>query len=51
MSLTLRDVRGLRDVLWSNHDWDAVGRDYAAKHDRYYGVIHTVAGGYKDLFS
>ena len=50
MSLTLRDVRVLRDVLRTSHDWDAAGHAYAAEHDRHYGVIHTVAGWYSELF-
>jgi len=50
MSLTLRDIRVLRDVLGTSHDWDAAGHAYAAEHDRYYGVIHTVTGWHKDVF-
>lgn len=42
LSLTVRDVRVLRDALSSQDDWDAAGREYATEHDRYYGVIHTV---------
>ncbi len=42
MSLTLRDVRILRDYLLSHENWDEAGHAYAAEHDRHYGVIHTV---------
>jgi menaquinone-9 beta-reductase len=42
LSLTVRDVRVLRDHLLGHEDWDAAGHDYAAEHDRYYRVIHTV---------
>src|SRR5439155_67663 len=40
MSLTLRDVRTLRDRLVADDDWTAAGHAYAAEHDRYYGVVH-----------
>jgi 2-polyprenyl-6-methoxyphenol hydroxylase-like FAD-dependent oxidoreductase len=42
LSLTVRDVRVLRDRLLGHEDWDAAGHAYAAEHDRYYRVIHTV---------
>jgi menaquinone-9 beta-reductase len=42
LSLTLRDVRVLRDQLLSDNDWDSAGHAYAREHDRYYGRIHTV---------
>ena len=42
MSLTLRDVRVLRDALLSHDDWEVAGNAYAKKHDRYYKVIHDV---------
>ena len=41
MSLTLRDVRALRDALIGNDDWDKAGNTYATEHDRYYRVVHT----------
>jgi 2-polyprenyl-6-methoxyphenol hydroxylase-like FAD-dependent oxidoreductase len=41
LSLTLRDVRVLRDHLQSHEDWTAAGQAYALEHDQYYGVIHT----------
>lgn len=41
LSLTLRDVRVLRDALTANDDWDAAGHAYATEHDRYFGVVHT----------
>jgi menaquinone-9 beta-reductase len=40
LSLTLRDVRVLRDQLVSQSDWDAAGHAYAAEHDRYYTALH-----------
>ena len=42
LSLTVRDVRVLRDQLLTHEDWDMAGHAYAEEHDRYYGVIHTV---------
>ncbi len=49
LSLTLRDVRVLRDHLLATEDWDAAGHAYAREHDRYYGVIHTITGWFTDL--
>lgn len=42
LSLTLRDVRVLRDLLLTADDWDAASHRYAAEHDRYYGALHTI---------
>ena len=42
MSLTLRDVRVLRDALLASNDWDAAARAYAEEHDRYYQRLRTV---------
>jgi len=42
LSLTLRDVRVLRDHLLANDDWEAAGHAYAREHDWHYGVIHDV---------
>ncbi len=50
LSLTLRDVRVLRDALSSDGDWDAAGHAYAAEHDRYYGVLHTVEDWFTQFF-
>jgi 2-polyprenyl-6-methoxyphenol hydroxylase-like FAD-dependent oxidoreductase len=50
MSLTLRDVRVLRDALLATSDWSAAGHVYAAEHDRHYDIIHRVDGWYADLF-
>jgi menaquinone-9 beta-reductase len=50
LSLTVRDVRVLRDHLLAHEDWDAAGHDYAAEHDRYYRVIHTVDNWLTELF-
>ena len=40
-SLTLRDVRVLRDQLLRHENWDEAGNAYAVEHDRYCGVLHT----------
>jgi 2-polyprenyl-6-methoxyphenol hydroxylase-like FAD-dependent oxidoreductase len=50
LSLTVRDVRVLRDHLLAHDDWDAAGHAYAAEHDRYYRVIHTVDNWLTDVF-
>jgi 2-polyprenyl-6-methoxyphenol hydroxylase-like FAD-dependent oxidoreductase len=42
LSLTLRDVRVLRDALLASDDWDAAGHTFASEHDRYFDVLHTV---------
>jgi menaquinone-9 beta-reductase len=43
LSLTLRDVRVLRDLLRTTDDWDAAAHQYATIHDQYYGALHTIA--------
>jgi 2-polyprenyl-6-methoxyphenol hydroxylase-like FAD-dependent oxidoreductase len=50
LSLTLRDVRVLRDQLLSQNDWDAAGQAYAEEHDRYFNVIHVTDGWKAELF-
>jgi len=54
LSLTVRDVRVLRDQLTaasdSDSDRDAAGHAYAAEHDRYYGVIHKVDNWFRQVF-
>ncbi|HKC51813.1 MAG TPA: FAD-dependent monooxygenase, partial [Myxococcota bacterium] len=42
MSLTLRDVRVLRDALLASSDWDAALQVYADEHDGYYARLRTV---------
>ena len=41
LSLTLRDVRVLRDALLSDKDWDNAGHAYAGEHDHYYLRVHV----------
>lgn len=50
LSLTLRDVRVLRDALLADDDWDAAGHAYAGEHDRYFGVLRTVEGWMTQMF-
>ena len=50
LSLTVRDVRVLRDHLLGDDDWDSAGHAYADEHDRYYGVIHDVTRWNTQLF-
>jgi menaquinone-9 beta-reductase len=50
LSLTLRDVRVLRDQLLSQDDWETAGQAYAREHDRYFGVVHTAEGWLTAMF-
>ena len=50
LSLTVRDVRVLRDHLLGDEDWDSAGHAYAEEHDRYYGVIHDVTRWFTQFF-
>jgi 2-polyprenyl-6-methoxyphenol hydroxylase-like FAD-dependent oxidoreductase len=42
MSLALRDVRTLCDLLATEADWDRAVATYAAEHDRYFGALRRV---------
>ncbi|HLW71435.1 MAG TPA: NAD(P)/FAD-dependent oxidoreductase [Candidatus Binataceae bacterium] len=50
LSLTLRDVRVLRDALLADSDWDRAGHAYAREHDRYYHSVHTSEDWLTTLF-
>jgi 2-polyprenyl-6-methoxyphenol hydroxylase-like FAD-dependent oxidoreductase len=50
LSLTLRDVRVLRDCLIANGDWNAAGHTYAEMHDRYFHCLHRVTDWYTTLY-
>jgi menaquinone-9 beta-reductase len=50
LSLTVRDVRVLRDQLVTSTQWDTAGHTYAAEHDRYFGVTHTVNQWLRHIF-
>jgi 2-polyprenyl-6-methoxyphenol hydroxylase-like FAD-dependent oxidoreductase len=50
LSITLRDVRVLRDHLCRTDDWEAAGHAYAEERDRHFGVIHTVDNWLSELF-
>jgi 2-polyprenyl-6-methoxyphenol hydroxylase-like FAD-dependent oxidoreductase len=50
LSITLRDVRVLRDRLLETTNWDEACHRYADEHDRHYGVIHDVTRAFKDMF-
>jgi 2-polyprenyl-6-methoxyphenol hydroxylase-like FAD-dependent oxidoreductase len=50
LSLTLRDVRVLRDHLLTMPDWAAAGRAYAREHDGYYGAWRRLVGWVRDLY-
>lgn len=42
LSLTLRDVRVLSNLLLSEADWDMAAHAYASEHDRYFGALHRL---------
>ncbi len=50
LSLTLRDVRVLRDQLLSDTDWASAGHAYAEEHDRHFKVINDVNNAQTELF-
>jgi menaquinone-9 beta-reductase len=50
LSLTLRDVRVLRDRLLADSDWDRAAHAYAAQHDRHYGAIHRLTDWMRMMF-
>jgi len=50
LSLTLRDVRTLRDKLLVDEDWDRAGHAYADSQDQYYSALHRLEGWMTDLF-
>jgi menaquinone-9 beta-reductase len=50
LSLTLRDVRVLRDRLLAVSDWDRAAHAYAAEHDRHYGAIHRLTDWMRTMF-
>jgi len=50
LSLTLRDVRVLGDLLKTSGNWPAAAKTYAAEHDRYYGSLHRLQDWARELF-
>jgi menaquinone-9 beta-reductase len=50
LSLTLRDVRVLRDLLLADSDWDRAAHAYAAEHDRYFGALHRLTDWMRMMF-
>src|SRR5262249_40576946 len=50
MSLTLRDVRVLRDALLASSDWKAALHGYADEHDRYYERLRTLEDWMTQIF-
>lgn len=49
-SLTLRDVRVLRDQILATGDFDAAGHAYAVEHDRYFAALHRMETWMTDLY-
>lgn len=50
LSLTLRDVRVLKDHLLAEQDWSAAAWRYAEEHGRYYASLHRIHGWFRDLW-
>ena len=50
MSLTVRDVRVLRDSLFANSDWDRAGHLYAEQHDTYFHRCHKASRMLRTVF-
>jgi 2-polyprenyl-6-methoxyphenol hydroxylase-like FAD-dependent oxidoreductase len=50
LSLTLRDVRILRDRLLETDDWAAAADAYAAQHDLYAASLRRIHGWFRELF-
>jgi 2-polyprenyl-6-methoxyphenol hydroxylase-like FAD-dependent oxidoreductase len=50
LSLTLRDVRVLRDQLLGTEDWEVAGHAYAREHDRYTQVSHAVNLWFQEFY-
>ncbi len=50
LSLTLRDVRVLRDHLMQQDDWEVAVRSYCEEHKQYYGTLHAVTQWSGQLF-
>ena len=49
LSLTLSDVRCLRDCLINESDWTKAAEQYATEHDRYYGVLRGLEQWWAEL--
>jgi 2-polyprenyl-6-methoxyphenol hydroxylase-like FAD-dependent oxidoreductase len=50
LSLTLRDVRVLRDRLTAGVDWAVAAAAYADEHDRYYAALHRTHDQWRELY-
>jgi 2-polyprenyl-6-methoxyphenol hydroxylase-like FAD-dependent oxidoreductase len=50
LSLTLHDVRTLRDALLAQDDWDAAGQAYASAHARYYECVRTTNSWFTQIW-
>jgi 2-polyprenyl-6-methoxyphenol hydroxylase-like FAD-dependent oxidoreductase len=49
LSLTLRDVRVLRDELLAHEDWSEAASRYAERHDAYYASLHRTESWYQRI--
>lgn len=49
LSLTLRDVRVLRDALLASDNWDVACHRYSAEHRRYYTDLHRITSWLREI--
>ena len=50
LSIALRGARTLRDSLLRNEDWHKAGEEYARELQRWYGIMRTVTGWFRQLY-
>jgi menaquinone-9 beta-reductase len=50
LSLTLRDIRVLQELLLTSANWAAAALAYAEAHDRDFASLHRMHGWFKDFF-
>jgi menaquinone-9 beta-reductase len=50
LSLTLRDVRVLRDRIGEKQDYAEAAQAYAAEHDLYYRRLYRIHGWFRELW-
>jgi hypothetical protein len=50
LSITVRDVRVLRDQLMNSDDWNTACHAYAQEHDHYTAVVRKVESWFRALF-
>ncbi|MBR0937414.1 hypothetical protein [Bradyrhizobium jicamae] len=49
LSLMLRDVRVLQELLATRSDWSVAAEIYAKEHDRYFDALHRILSWNREL--